>query len=124
MLPALGNSHVCSILMYISRDDGASSSQGTRGTQDMEQDHQGDLVNSNEQPVEPNGQDEANPGGDQEGGEEEALAGGESLDRNLEYAKYCRIMFPPIPPDPREHLIMNMVDALPLHHGHMLAERD
>ena len=73
VLPALGNSYVCSILMYVSIDDGASSSQGT---QDAEQDHEEGLVDFNEQPVEPNGQDEPNPGGAQEGGEEEAAGGG------------------------------------------------
>lgn len=121
VLPALGNSHVCSILMYVSRDDGAFSSQGTLGTQDTEQDHQGGLVDINEQLVEPNGQDEANPDGAQEEGEEGAAAGGGgNWDFNIEFGL---VRTPPrdlkimdyLPPDPLLEMIPRMVNIVHQH---------
>lgn len=112
--------------MYVSRDDGAFSSQGTLGTQDTEQDHQGGLVDINEQLVEPNGQDEANPGGAQEEGEEgeegAAAGGGGNFDleggltlTTLRALSKNMVIMDPLPPDHFAEMIPMMMDIVHQH---------
>ena len=100
--------------MYVSIDDGASSSQGA---QDAEQDHQGGLVNFNEQPVEPNGQDEPNPGGAQEEGGEAAAAAAAGGGFDFDYLEGAEklVIFDPLPTDHLEESVRMMVIAMRQH---------